>query len=349
MTRCAAWLPTNCDCSNLRSPTEVERTDKVTSMRPVSGVVQHYPWGDREVIPRLLGIEPDGEPWAEYWIGTHPRGPATFEDGSLLASETGELTYLLKVLAAGAPLSLQTHPNRQQAEAGFASDVFADPHAKPELLCAITPVTALCGIRPVEPTIRIFERLGLQEYADRIRVHGSGTLVRDLYRGHLDPMRLIAPCESSDLAEATWINTLQSMYPGDPSVAAALLLNLVRLHPGEAIRLDAGHLHAYLSGAGIELMGASDNVVRGGLTTKEVNVDLLLDVLDVSPLDEPVLPAADRHELPGAGVALVRMYAGESRTTSIHTVGIGDDGVAFYVPPHTKFTSTVSSWIVDGM
>ena len=105
---------------------------------------------------------------------------------------------------------------------------------------------------------------------------------------------------------------LDAMYPGDPSVAVTLLLNLVELEPGQAIRLDAGNLHAYLHGAGIELMGASDNVVRGGLTVKPVDVDDLLRVLDPTPLDDPVLPTAIASTCPRPVSALLRLGAGDA-------------------------------------
>jgi mannose-6-phosphate isomerase len=134
-------------------------------MQQIRGTVQHYAWGDTEFIPRLLGVEPDGRPWAELWLGTHDRGPAFLADGRPLVDETGELPYLLKVLAADRPLSLQTHPDAAQALDGFRRGVFPDPHPKPELLCALTPFHALCGVRPVETTVELLERLGLDELA----------------------------------------------------------------------------------------------------------------------------------------------------------------------------------------
>ena len=117
-------------------------------MQRVHGVVQHYAWGDPAFIPALLGVEPDGEPWAELWIGTHPNGPATLDDGRPLSDLTGELPYLLKVLAAAEPLSLQTHPDAEQARDGYARGVYPDPNPKPELLCALTEFEALCGDPP---------------------------------------------------------------------------------------------------------------------------------------------------------------------------------------------------------
>src|SRR5262249_17866077 len=140
---------------------------------------------------------------------------------------------------------------------------------------------------------------------------GVGAVVDGLYRGKIDMQPAVDACAGSDRAEARWVNELNSMYPGDPSVAVTLLLNLVTLEPGEAIRLDAGNLHAYLHGAGIQLMRASDKVVRGGLTAKEVDVDELLRVFDPTPLPDPVLPAGGRYELPAADVSLVCLRTGD--------------------------------------
>ena len=125
------------------------------------------------------------------------------------------------------------------------------------------------------------------------------------------------------------------MYPGDASVVATLLLNYVVLQPGEAIHLTAGNLHAYLHGSGIELMGASDNVVRGGLTVKPVDVDELLRVVDPTPLAQPVMieaAASGRYPLPEAGCTLVRLAPGETHLSAGDELAIGLDGVAWYVP-----------------
>ena len=141
----------------------------VAHVQRVHGVVQRYAWGDPVFIPSLLGVEPDGEPWAELWIGTHPSGAATLDDGRPLRDLTGELPYLLKVLAAAEPLSLQAHPDAEQARDGFERGVYSDPNAKPELLCALTEFDALCGIRPVEATIALLDELGLAERGSRCR------------------------------------------------------------------------------------------------------------------------------------------------------------------------------------
>ncbi len=316
-------------------------------MFEVHGVVQHYDWGDTEAIPQLLGATPDGRPWAELWLGTHPRGPATLDDGRALSTLTGDLGYLLKVLAAARPLSLQTHPDAEGARRGYDRGVFGDPYPKPELLMAITPVTALCGVRPVERTMALLDDIGVNDLAALLRANGPGTALEAVYRDEIDIAAAIGACRGHSSDEARWVVTLDAMYPGEASVVATLLLNLVEVPPGAALRLDAGNLHAYLRGAGIELMGASDNVVRGGLTSKEVDVDLLLATVDPTPLDNPVLASAARFELPAAGVALERWEAGEGRTATMWEIGISDNGVAIVLEPGEAAITTVDTWIVS--
>jgi mannose-6-phosphate isomerase len=268
-------------------------------MEWIVGSVQHYAWGDREYIPRLLECEPDGTPWAEWWLGTHAGAPSRLADGRALRDHCGELPYLLKVLAAGEALSLQTHPSREQAEAGFDREdaagrpidapdrIYRDRSPKPELLCALTSFDALCGFRPVQATLDLLGELGAHSLAASLRGEGLAATVEALYRGRLDPAPVIDVCSVRDLPEATLVTQLAEQYPGDPSVVVTLLLNRVALRPGEALFLGPGNLHAYLQGAGVEIMSASDNVVRGGLTAKHVDVDELLDVLTIEPLDEP--------------------------------------------------------------
>jgi len=273
-------------------------------MLAVHGVVQHYAWGDTDAIPDLLGVAADGRPWAELWFGTHPGGASTLDDGATLASAAGgELPYLLKVLAAGAVLSLQTHPSEARAATGFereeraglavdaADRIYRDPSAKPELICALTSFDALCGFRPPAATVSLLRGIGAHHLADVLERDGLAATVAALYRRELDPASTIAACAGRSEREATLVTSLAVQYPGDASVAVTLLLNRVRLRPGEAIFLGPGNLHAYLHGVGVEIMGASDNVVRGGLTVKHVDVDELLAVLDITPLEQPVLAA----------------------------------------------------------
>lgn len=272
-------------------------------MQAVTGVVQHYEWGDLTSIPTLLGAEPDGRPWAELWLGTHPGAPSTLVDGSPLAASAGELPYLLKVLAAGKALSLQTHPNAAQARTGFDDEasrsiqigaperIYRDPSPKPELICALTAFDALCGFRPVAATDAMLRAIGADDLADLLAERGLADTVAQIYRGEFDGASTIAGCSKSAEAPAELVTQLNEQYPGDHSVLVTLLLNRVQLQPGEALFLGPGNLHAYLHGVGVEIMGASDNVVRGGLTVKHVDVEELLRVLDIVPLHDPLVAA----------------------------------------------------------
>ena len=278
-------------------------------MRAINGVVQHYAWGDRTFIPALLGVPADGRPWAELWLGTHPGGPATLADGHSLTAVAQELPYLLKVLAAAEPLSLQTHPDAATAAASYAREdaagiplhaphrIYRDGSAKPELLCALTPFDALCGFRPVDQSLRLLDWLDAPELAAFLRLHGLGATVTALYLRRLDIAPVIAACDGHSSIEAQLVAGLAAKYPDDPSVIVTLLLNRVTLQPGDAIFLGPGNLHAYLHGAGVEVMGASDNVVRGGMTPKHMDVEELLTVMRIEPLADPVVRPVE--ESPG--------------------------------------------------
>ena len=313
--------------------------------------MQHYDWGDTEFIPNLLGLEPDGRPWAELWLGTHPNGPTQLADGTPLAAVSGHLPYLLKVLSAAQPLSLQAHPNIEQAVDGHRRGVFPDPYAKPELLVALTPFEAFCGIRNERRTVQLLGELGLDELAETVAERGAGAVLSELYRGRIDPSAAVTACAGSTRAEARWVADLAHRYPGEPSVAATLLLNHVVLAPGEALHLTAGNLHAYLHGSGVELMGASDNVVRGGLTAKHVDVDELLAVLDTTPLEQPVLDDTEggrRYRLPEAGCALLRRATGDSHASVGHELALSTDGTCWYLPPGSDYECAAETYVVVG-
>jgi len=319
-------------------------------MRVVRGVVQHYAWGDVDAIPDLLGVEPDGRPWAEWWLGTHPGGPATLDDGTPLLALSGPLPFLTKVLAAAEPLSLQTHPDTDTAAAGFRREeaaglaltdparIYRDPNAKPEVLCALTPFDALCGFRPVDDTAALLHALGADELAVRLQSDGLAAVVGGLYRGTIPAQPLVRACDGHPSPQAELVARLDGMYPDDPSVAVTLFLNRVRLLPGEALYLTPGNLHAYVHGVGVEVMGASDNVVRGGLTPKHVDVDELLRVLRFEPLADPVVqpvrngPDSWRYPTPGAPFCVERLdittaVAHVARGRQILVCTQGDAGV----------------------
>ena len=341
-------------------------------MRRIAGVVQHYAWGDRTFLPELLGVEPDGRPWAEWWLGTHPGGPATLVGDGPLRDAAGELPYLLKVLVAAEPLSLQTHPSATQAATGFAREerngpasdapnrIYRDPSAKPELLCALTPFDAVCGFRPVAATLVLLERIGADDLAGHLASSGLAATVEGIYRQSVDVGSTLTACAGRPEPEARLVAELAERYPGDPSSVVTLLLHRVRLEPGEALYLGPGNLHAYLHGAGVEVMGASDNVVRGGMTTKHIDVDELLAVVDITPIADPRTPATahgwDRwsYDTPSAPFQLWRhdidgtwQHSATGRELVVCTWG-GTDGLdcgeAAYLAPgeHVDLTGTAT-------
>ncbi|MFI7647108.1 mannose-6-phosphate isomerase, class I [Micromonospora sp. NPDC049460] len=299
-------------------------------MELLYGPIRDYAWGSRSAIAQLQGrpVPSDG-PEAELWLGAHPGGPATVDrDGGrvdltdLLLAEPdhwlGErvvgrfgtrLPFLLKVLAADAPLSLQAHPDAEQARAGHAADAgrpdgqrnYVDPYHKPELLVALSPMEALCGFRDPVASAEALAGFGvpaLEPVLAALRTGPSG--LRDAVRLLLtwpadERDALVRAASSAAVAgpDAELARELAAAYPGDPGVLVAMLLNRVRLAPGEAIWMPAGNLHAYLRGTGVEIMAASDNVLRGGLTPKRVDVDELLRVLRFEVLRDPVVPALE--------------------------------------------------------
>ncbi len=335
-------------------------------MELLDNPVRAYAWGSRTVIPEMLGQEvPSPHPQAEMWLGAHPADPSHLVHGGggrtsllealgadpkqLLGPERSErwdstLPYLLKVLAADEPLSLQAHPSLEQARAGFAREEaegiardaadrnYKDANHKPELICALTELHALAGFRDAAVTVRLLRALAVPELANHAELLAAqpdadglralfttwitlpqavlDTLVPALQEGCVR----LAGGDGEFSTEARTVLELSERYPGDAGVLAALLLNRVTIEPGEALYLPAGNLHAYLAGAGIEIMANSDNVLRGGLTPKHVDVPELLRVLDFRATPPPVVtgkPDGDwvRYDTP-AEEFLLRRFDG---------------------------------------
>jgi mannose-6-phosphate isomerase len=227
----------------------------------------------------------------------------------------GRLPFLIKLLGAATPLSMQVHPTREQARAGFAAEQargvprdapdrnYRDANHKPELLYALTPFEALCGFRPAADTVRLLAALGCPEL-DPVRELLQHDDLRGAFEWLLDvpePARLVrsvaervrALADHADWAGAArGVDLTHASFPDDIGVVLALLLNYARLQPGEAIYLGAGNVHCYLRGLGVEIMANSDNVLRCGLTPKHVDVAELLKITDFSPIDEPRWPPA---------------------------------------------------------
>lgn len=294
----------------------------------ITNTPRDYAWGSDGAISALLGTEPTGKPEAELWLGAHPANPSVLTgdaEGRTLLDVAGErLPFLLKVLAADSALSLQAHPTMEQAAEGFARENAAGipldaPHRnykdafhKPELIYALSDeFHALCGFRSagaVHETIGQLiqadadsaspQRGPLQRWLDRMGGDASIPHVFEwlITRGEgVDELvarvgELAAASVFDGVAEFETVRDLSRWYPGDPGIVLSLMLNRVTLRRGEVLWLPAGNIHAYLSGVGIELMAASDNVLRGGLTPKHVDVPELLKVLDFRPIPVPYLP-----------------------------------------------------------
>jgi len=236
--------------------------------------IKHYEWGSKEIIPGFLNIQNDKDlRYAEMWMGTHPAAPSqTEENGKIvnLSEISGELPFLFKLLAVEKPLSVQVHPDREQAsygynkenEEGISLDAcnrnYKDKNCKNEIICAITPFTLMAGFKN----------------HDDVFLSYKGT-----YK------------EQTDLK-----NRLADLYPEDPVVSSALYLNLVTLEPGQAVFLPAGVPHSYVSGFGLELMNSSDNVIRGGLTSKHVDIKKLEKIIDYEPFKlETITPDVSKN------------------------------------------------------
>jgi mannose-6-phosphate isomerase len=269
----------------------------------ITNTPRDYAWGSSTALADLLGTTPSGAPEAELWLGTHPASPSRTPDG--LLSDLTTLPFLLKVLAAESPLSLQAHPTTRQAAEGFARENalglpldaphrnYRDALHKPELIFALTPLTALCGFRPVEQTLADLALLGgFDEWRTRLADGIGPTFEWLISRGPGVPQLLndlVAACATASGPHFSLVGQLARAFPGDPGIAISLMLNLATLEPGQVLFLPAGNIHAYIQGIGVELMAASDNVLRGGLTAKHVDVAELLSVLDFTPTDVPYL------------------------------------------------------------
>ena len=296
----------------------------------LTNTIRDYAWGSRTAIPELTGVEPDGRPQAELWMGAHESSPSLLPSGEslydlvaagpaqVLGAETaerfqGRFPFLAKILAAGQPLSIQAHPSLEQDIDGYARDEAAgiprdaadrnykDAWPKPEILIALGPFDALVGFRPLETTVALLEALaveGLEELADLLRNGKLQDAFTEFMSTDRDAIRPLVAALSEACRryagdafahEVETLDRLSQEFPDDPGVLAALLLNRVRLERFQAVYLPAGNVHAYLHGTGFEVMANSDNVLRGGLTSKHIDVAELVSVVVFEPLADPVL------------------------------------------------------------
>ena len=301
-------------------------------MQLLKNPIRPYAWGSRSTIADLVGRPvPAPHPEAELWMGAHPGDPSKVVEadgterslldvladdpagqlGSAIAERWSDrLPFLVKVLAADAPLSMQVHPSAAQAAEGYAREEkagiardaanrnYPDPTPKPELVCALTEFHALAGFRDPHRTVELLRAVqtpALVPHVDLLAAEPNREGLRALFTTWITLPQTVIDALLPDLLdncvthikahgefelECRTILELGESYPGDAGVLAALLLNRLVLGPGEAIFLPAGNLHAYLAGTALEVLANSDNILRCGLTPKHVDVPELLRVLD---------------------------------------------------------------------
>ncbi len=306
----------------------------------ITNVPRDYAWGSTTLLAELTGRAATGDPEAEVWFGDHASDPADLADGRSLADLTGgSLPFLLKLLAAGSPLSVQVHPTKAQAEAGFAAQGgvpganYADANHKPELIVALSETfEALCGLSPVDESIEglrlVPQNAGVLEVIRRLESDALGDVIAwalspDAHDAVADVCLALSQAEiaapegafgkQGTAARVRMLQRVAEQYPGDGGVVVAGLMNYVVLARDEALFLGAGIVHAYLAGLGVEIMAASDNVLRGGLTPKRVDVPELLRIVRAEPTPVEILPPGGEYPAPVPDFTLerVQLDAGE--------------------------------------
>ena len=290
----------------------VLKTARDNNMFILKNTIQNYQWGKSEWISDFLNIKKtNNSPQAELWMGAHPKSPSKTIKGQSLNSlidkkgsellgentyeKYGRLPFLFKILAVDAPLSIQVHPSKSQAEEGFKNENeksipldahnrnYRDNNHKPEIICAVEPFTAMKGFRSLNIIIEKFSPISksIKENLFSGGDHASFFFtLMGLSENEKKQILTEARKIDSKSLEWMWVKKLMNFYPDDISALSPLFLNLVELKKGEALFLPAGELHAYLSGVGIELMANSDNVLRGGLTPKHMDLEELKKIVN---------------------------------------------------------------------
>jgi len=310
----------------------------------LSNPLKHYEWGSPFFIPQLLHREVDPKiPVAEMWIGAHPADSSILSEvegqpslreyilnhplealGKASDLYKGELPFLLKVLAAEKPLSIQVHPSEEKAKKGFfrenklgipldsPSRNYRDPHPKPELLCALTEFNALCGFREPDQILANFSSANLTELfpslsnlaqnQDESALKNFTQEVLNLSGKKLDQaIRILEhSCYLNNNLPEEIVSAYQLIrkhFNKDAGLLSPLYLNVFTLQPGEALFLKPGVLHSYLYGAGIEIMANSDNVLRAGLTTKHIDIAEVLNTLEYKPYTQKIILPKNRDDI----------------------------------------------------
>lgn len=299
-------------------------------MLRLSNPLRDYAWGSTTTLQKITGRPVDGTPLAELWCGAHPQDPslAQHPDGAtrlddvisedphhllgprVVAEYGARLPYLVKFIAAAKPLSIQVHPDAEQARAGFAAENAAgvpvsarerryrDASPKPELVIALEPFTALAGLRPPAELAAELGRVsdgirGIDAYRAQVRAaEQAGSWAEALRWAVTDGgevvdvpalARALSLVDTSASSPARSASYISANFPADPGLLVAMMMHRVQLAPGQGLYVPAGLLHTYMSGLGLEVMAASDNVLRAGLTSKHMDPDELLRLVHPKP------------------------------------------------------------------
>jgi len=358
------------------------------------GAIRTYVWGSRTAIAEFTGRPvPAAHPEAELWLGANAGDPAFLEEPegevsllqAVVADPEGQLgaaararfgdalPFLLKVLAAEEPLSLQAHPSSEQAAEGYLREErlgipvnspvrnYRDSSHKPELLVALQQFEVLAGFRPAAHTIELLRALAVSDldpFIDLLHDQSDADGLRALFTTWITApqpdvdvlvtavldgaINYLSSGATEFATVAKTVLELGERYPGDAGVLAALLLNRITLGPGEGIFLSAGNLHAYLRGVGLEVMANSDNVLRGGLTPKHVDVPELLRVLNFNPTTESQLRAQTHPD------GLASFYDTPTAEFAASMLTLGDDQIGHEVDAPSRHDGPQILLCVEG-
>ncbi len=305
----------------------------------VAGAVKDYAWGMIDGMVPWTG-RGTGKPQAELWFGVHPSGPSPVLGGGTAEVALADATVplLVKILAAGHPLSIQIHPDAEQASAGFAAQppgatTYSDSAEKTEMVVAMSQFQALAGWREPRRAASILASLGYPKAVQDAAAEGrwadtAGMIIQGLPEpGPWDPGRVRAALGTDNALEATALGDLAARYPDDPGVGVASILGFQALEPGQALYVPAGVPHAYLRGVSLEVMTSSDNVLRLGLTSKEIAIG---DALRAIRADrEPALllaTAGPKHPAGAPFAVTLQRTVSEVLPTGSYRVVLAVDG-----------------------
>jgi len=296
--------------------------------------IKHYKWGSTVILPEFLGLSNDENlPYAEMWMGTHNGAPSQINKNGKqvnLTELSGELPFLLKLLAVEKSLSIQVHPEKEQAFSGFnleekngipltAPDrIYKDANQKSEIICALSTFQLMAGFKELSLIIEAFNILSsiapkISDFISSLKGLLKNNQLLDflkklfyIEKSSLDYLcNIILSFDNKEnkfdlqqtISHEQWalIKQFASLYPQDPCFLSPLFLNVLTLDPGQAVFIPAGTVHAYIKGFGVELMNNSDNVLRGGLTSKYVNIDEFIKILNLKIYTPQIITPSDEN------------------------------------------------------